>query len=68
MRENPMDNRIDIRLEASPRERQDPERLQVVISGAGFAELNTAKALFSVPVDVPVIARRNYHLFQPLLC
>jgi NADH:ubiquinone reductase (H+-translocating) len=40
----------------------------VVISGAGFAGLNTAKALSSIPVDVPVITRRNYHLFQPVLC
>ena len=63
-----MDNRINKRLEASQREGRGLERLQVVISGAGFAELNTAKALSSIPVNVPVIARRNYHLFQPLLC
>jgi NADH:ubiquinone reductase (H+-translocating) len=63
-----MGNRIEIGLEASPREGHGPERLQVVISGARFAGLHTAKALSSIPVDVPVIARRNYHLLQPLLC
>jgi NADH dehydrogenase FAD-containing subunit len=39
----------------------------VVIVGAGFGGLAAAKALKRAPVQVTVIDRRNYHLFQPLL-
>jgi NADH:quinone reductase (non-electrogenic) len=42
-------------------------RHRVVILGAGFGGLSAAKALAKAPVDVTVIDRRNYHLFQPLL-
>ncbi|MBV8650615.1 MAG: FAD-dependent oxidoreductase, partial [Alphaproteobacteria bacterium] len=42
-------------------------RPRVVIIGAGFAGLNAAHALAKAPVDVTLIDRRNYHLFQPLL-
>jgi NADH:ubiquinone reductase (H+-translocating) len=42
-------------------------RPRVVIVGAGFGGLAAAKALARAPVDVTVIDRRNYHLFQPLL-
>jgi len=38
-----------------------------VIVGGGFAGLSAARALRSAPVDVTVVDRRNYHLFQPLL-
>src|SRR5215208_7378691 len=44
-----------------------PHRPRVVIVGAGFGGLSAAKALARVPVDVTVIDRHNYHLFQPLL-
>src|SRR5271154_5344824 len=48
--------------------RQSPmSRPRVVIIGAGFAGLSAAKALANAPVDVVVIDRHNYHLFQPLL-
>ena len=40
---------------------------RVVIVGAGFGGLAAAKALKRAPVEVTVIDRRNYHLFQPLL-
>ncbi|HEV2551210.1 MAG TPA: NAD(P)/FAD-dependent oxidoreductase [Stellaceae bacterium] len=40
---------------------------RVVILGAGFGGLSAAKALAKAPVDVTVVDRRNYHLFQPLL-
>src|SRR5258708_15104892 len=40
---------------------------RVVIVGGALAGLCTARALRSAPVDVPVVDRRNYHLFQPLL-
>lgn len=41
---------------------------KVVIIGAGFAGLAAARALGSAKgVEVTVLDRRNYHLFQPLL-
>src|SRR5580704_2748799 len=42
-------------------------RPRVVIIGAGFGGLAAARALRRVPVDVVVIDRENYHLFQPLV-
>ncbi len=39
----------------------------VVIIGAGFAGLRTAQKLMGKSVDVTLIDKRNYHLFQPLL-
>jgi NADH dehydrogenase len=44
-----------------------PSRPRVVVLGAGFGGLNAAQGLRSAPVDVTVVDRRNYHLFQPLL-
>lgn len=43
------------------------QRPQVVILGAGFAGLNAARKLGNSAVDVVLIDRNNYHLFQPLL-
>src|SRR6266700_1495288 len=40
---------------------------RVVIVGAGFGGLRTARALRDAPVQVTVIDRQNHHLFQPLL-
>ena len=40
---------------------------RVVIVGSGFAGLNAAKALRRAKVDITIIDRRNFHLFQPLL-
>ena len=40
---------------------------RVVLVGAGFGGLYTALALKRTPVDLTVIDRRNFHLFQPLL-
>jgi NADH dehydrogenase len=40
---------------------------KVVIVGSGFAGLNAAKALRKADVDITIIDRRNFHLFQPLL-
>jgi NADH:ubiquinone reductase (H+-translocating) len=42
-------------------------RAQVIIVGGGFGGLSAAEALKSATVDVTLIDRRNYHLFQPLL-
>src|SRR5579883_179455 len=62
-----MDDLRSGRLEASGRGEIKPALPHVVIIGAGFAGLNAAKALARTAVDVTVIDRRNYHLFQPLL-
>ena len=43
------------------------ERPKVIIIGGGFGGLFAAQTLKSAPVDVTLIDRRNYHLFQPLL-
>jgi NADH:quinone reductase (non-electrogenic) len=43
------------------------KRPHVVIVGGGFGGLRAAQGLKSAPVDVTLIDRRNYHLFQPLL-
>lgn len=40
---------------------------RVVIVGGGFGGVATAKQLKKTDVDVVLIDRRNYHLFQPLL-
>ena len=40
---------------------------RVVILGGGFAGLNAARKLKRAPVEVVVVDRENYHLFQPLL-
>ena len=42
-------------------------RPRVVIVGAGFGGLRAVRALRRVPVDVLLVDRNNYHLFQPLL-
>ncbi len=42
-------------------------RPTVVIVGAGFGGLRAARALRRAPVDVILVDRNNYHLFQPLL-
>ncbi len=44
-----------------------PRRQQVVVVGAGFGGLEAVRRLRDCPVDITVIDRRNYHLFQPLL-
>jgi NADH dehydrogenase len=40
---------------------------RVVILGGGFGGLSAARHLKAAPVDVTLIDRCNYHLFQPLL-
>ena len=39
----------------------------IVIIGAGFGGLRAAQALRRAPVQVVLVDRQNYHLFQPLL-
>jgi NADH dehydrogenase len=39
----------------------------VVVLGAGFAGLKVVQGLRTAPVEIALIDRHNYHLFQPLL-
>src|SRR5690348_18326539 len=43
------------------------QKHKVVILGGGFGGLAAAQKLKRAPVDVTLIDRRNFHLFQPLL-
>jgi NADH dehydrogenase len=43
------------------------QRHRVVVIGGGFGGLGVTKALAGADVDVTVVDRTNYHLFQPLL-
>jgi NADH dehydrogenase len=43
------------------------QHTHVIIIGAGFGGLEAAKRLAKAPVQITLIDRRNYHLFQPLL-
>ncbi|HVS39226.1 MAG TPA: NAD(P)/FAD-dependent oxidoreductase [Gemmataceae bacterium] len=43
------------------------DKHRVVIVGGGFGGLYTAQALRKAPVEITLIDRRNFHLFQPLL-
>jgi NADH:ubiquinone reductase (H+-translocating) len=40
---------------------------RVVIIGGGFAGLTAAMSLRRAPVEITLLDRRNFHLFQPLL-
>ena len=57
----------ELRNEAHVSTRAPIGRPTVVIVGAGFGGLRAARALRKAPVDVVLVDRRNYHLFQPLL-
>ncbi len=43
------------------------QRPRVVIVGGGFGGLYAAQRLRKAPVDITLVDRRNFHLFQPLL-
>jgi NADH dehydrogenase len=42
-------------------------RKRLIVIGAGFAGINLVKKLRRVPIDIVLVDRHNYHLFQPLL-
>jgi NADH:ubiquinone reductase (H+-translocating) len=44
-----------------------PLKKRVLIVGAGFAGIATARALKRAAVEILLIDRRNHHIFQPLL-
>src|SRR6202046_5951539 len=48
-------------------DRSDGRRKRIVILGGGFGGINAAMDLPNLPVDVTIVDRKNYHLFQPLL-
>jgi NADH:quinone reductase (non-electrogenic) len=48
-------------------EKASPGKPRVIIVGSGFGGLEAAKKLACKNVQVTVIDRTNYHLFQPLL-
>ena len=43
-----------------------PKRPHVVVVGGGFGGIHAVQRLRRAPVDVTLVDRRNYHLFQPL--
>jgi NADH:ubiquinone reductase (H+-translocating) len=43
-----------------------PARHRVVVVGGGFGGIQAALKLARMPVDVTLVDRRNFHLFQPL--
>ena len=49
-------------------DRHDPARLhRVVVVGGGFAGLRAVRGLRRAPVEVTLVDRQNFHLFQPLV-
>src|SRR5882724_9377826 len=55
------------RDDTSTRRKSVSKPWKVIIVGGGFGGLRAAQNLSSDLVDVTLIDRRNYHLFQPLL-
>lgn len=45
----------------------ETKRPHIVVVGAGFGGVKAAKRLAARPVDITVIDRNNFHVFQPLL-
>ncbi len=50
----------------APRPPSGPRRHRVVVVGGGFAGLRAVRGLRRAPVDVTLVDRHNFHLFQPL--
>src|SRR2546428_7358079 len=44
----------------------EPARHRVVVVGGGFGGLQTVRRLNGAAVDVTLVDRQNFHLFQPL--
>jgi NADH dehydrogenase len=55
-----------VRRPAEPRP-SVPEGYRVVVVGGGFGGLQAVMKLRRAPVEVTLIDRRNFHLFQPLV-
>jgi NADH:ubiquinone reductase (H+-translocating) len=50
----------------SPSNGAQGQRHRVVVIGGGFGGLQAAKHLATAPVDLTIVDRSNFHLFQPL--
>ena len=50
-----------------PTSSKNAPRPHVVIVGGGFGGLYAARSLAKYPVDITLLDKENYHLFQPLL-
>ena len=50
----------------SPNGDAPTQRHRVVVIGGGFGGLQAAQHLATAPVDLTIVDRRNFHLFQPL--
>jgi NADH dehydrogenase len=55
-----------VRRPKTPRDRLPPGQ-RVVVVGGGFGGLQAVMKLRRLPVEVTLIDRRNFHLFQPLV-
>src|SRR5471030_71114 len=53
-------------MSASPASPPDPAVHRVVVVGGGFGGVRAVQHLRRGPVEVTLIDRRNFHLFQPL--
>src|ERR1700709_304640 len=51
----------------TPEQAPPPKPHRVVIVGAGFGGLQAAVGLTGARLTATLVARRNHHLFQPLL-
>jgi NADH dehydrogenase len=51
----------------TPDDRASGARHRVVVVGGGFGGLQAVRKLRHAPVDITLIDRRNFHLFQPLV-
>jgi NADH dehydrogenase len=58
---------IELPVATSTTEMPQMNQHRIVIAGAGFAGMQTAKQLTHPGVSITIIDRRNHHLFQPLL-
>jgi NADH dehydrogenase len=60
------DDRRDGIMATEGRRAAGAPRPRVVVVGGGFAGIHAVKGLRDLPVDVTLVDRRNFHLFQPL--
>ena len=57
---------LDRKLNAAPARGSDPRVTRVVVVGGGFGGLLAVRGLRRADVEVTLVDRQNFHLFQPL--